>query len=103
MPYNETYIEKSLKKLTLNRIDTFLFTYSTTIYEMVKAGVLSDYRSAGCVSLAKVYVAFSPNPALNVQPMIDYFDEQMDKIKASGILGDIMVRYGLENWQKLSN
>jgi len=31
--------------------------------------------------------------------MIDYFDERMDKIKASGALNNIMARYGLENWQ----
>jgi len=102
MPYNETYIEQSLKKLKLNRIDTFLFTYNTTIYEMKKSGVLSDYKSSGCVSLAKVYMAFSPNPGLKIKPMIEYFDERMDKIKASGVLSDIMARYGLENWQQFS-
>ena len=102
MPYNETYIEQSLKKLKLNRIDTFLFTYNTTVYEMKKTGVMSDYKAAGCVSLAKVYMAFSPNPDLTIKPMIDYFDERMDKIKASGVLSDIMARYGLENWQQFS-
>jgi len=102
MPYNETYIEQSLKKLKANRIDTFLFTYNTTIYEMKKMGVLPDYKAAGCVSLAKVYIAFSPSPDLKIKPMIDYFDERMDKIKASGILSDIMAKYGLENWQDFS-
>ena len=39
---------------------------------------------------------------LTIKPMIDYFDERMDKIKASGVLSDIMERYGLENWQQFS-
>ena len=86
--------------MKLNRIDTFLFTYNTTVYEMKKIGVLPDYKPAGCVSLAKVYMAFSPNPDLKIKSMIDYFDERMDEIKASGALRDIMARYGLENWQQ---
>jgi len=99
MPYHENYVEQSFNKLKKNRVDTFLFTYNSTIYKMKNIGVFPDYKMAGCVSSAKVYLAFSPQPNLNIKPMIDYFDERMDKIKASGALNNIMARYGLENWQ----
>lgn len=102
MPYNESYIEKSLKKLKAKRIDSFLFTYNSTQYKMMQMGVAKDYRVAGCISQAKVYLAFSPTNSLNTKKMIEYFDLKMDQLKASGAIKKIMESYGLENWQQFS-
>lgn len=103
MPYNRSYIEQSLNKLKLNRIDTFLFTYNSTIFEIKRKGLLSDYKAAGCVSQAKVYLAFSPHPGLNTGPIIKYFDKRMDELKATNAISDILKDYGLDDWQKYSD
>ncbi len=101
LPYNDTYIEKSMKKLDAGRIDTFIFTYNSTIYEMSQQGILEKYRSAGCVSVAKIYMAFTPDPskAESVKKMSDYFDSKMKALKESGDIKTIMKRYNLEDWQ----
>ena len=101
LPYNDTYIEKSIKKLDADRIDTFIFTYNSTIYEMSQKGILEKYRSAGCVSVAKIYMAFTPDPskAKSVKKMSDYFDSKMKALKESGDIKVIMKRYNLEDWQ----
>ena len=36
MPYNGEYLSKSFLKLENNRIDVFMFTLNTTLYEMKK-------------------------------------------------------------------
>lgn len=101
LPYNDTYIHKSLRKLDANRIDTFLFTYNSTIYDINKNGLSEKYRSAGCVSVAKIYMAFTPAPseASTTKRMIQYFDKKMEVLKKSGDIKVIMERYGLDDWQ----
>ena len=101
LPYNNTYIKKSIKKLEANRIDTFIFTYNSTVYEMHERGVFNKYRSAGCVSVAKIYMAFTPDTSktASVEKMMQYFDSKMEALKKSGDIKTIMKRYGLEDWQ----
>ncbi|MEH6442764.1 MAG: transporter substrate-binding domain-containing protein [Oceanospirillaceae bacterium] len=103
MPYHKNYIEQSLKKLKLNRLDTFLFTYNSTVFEMKEKGVFSNYKAAGCVSQAKVYLAFSPHPDLNTGPMISYFDKRMDELRATDAISNILKKYDLNDWQEYSN
>ncbi|MCP4351526.1 MAG: transporter substrate-binding domain-containing protein [Desulfobacterales bacterium] len=100
MPYNNTYVEKSLKKLDKGRFDTFLFTYNTTMYKMRELG--KKVRPAGCVSSANIYMAFSPDKSqtARIQRMMKYFDEKMSELKRSGKIGQIMNSYSLEDWQK---
>ena len=102
IPYNGRYLTRSLEKLALGRLDTFLFTYNSTIYELKKLGMSSYYRMAGCDYSAKVYLAFTANPASKskVESLIKYFDQQMLKLKNSDMLHLIMHRYGLQDWQQ---
>ncbi|OUR95161.1 hypothetical protein A9Q81_13770 [Gammaproteobacteria bacterium 42_54_T18] len=101
LPYNDTYIKKSIKKLEADRLDTFIFTYNSTVYEMNEQGVFNKYHSAGCVSIAKIYMAFTPDASKtdSVEKMIRYFDLRMETLKKSGDIEIIMKRYGLEDWQ----
>ncbi len=101
-PYNETYIGRSLKMLDYGRFDTFLFTYNSTVYEMKMNGAADNYRSAGCVSTAKIFMAFSPHKSKKnlVHRLMSYFDEKMTGLKNSGLIEQIMNRYVLEDWQK---
>lgn len=101
MPYNGTYVSKSLRKLDAGRYDMFLFTHNSVVYEMRNLGAEKNYRCAGCVFSAKVYMAFSPaeSQRARVQEMMKYFDKRMDELKISGRIEQIMNRYGLEDWQ----
>ena len=97
LPYGENYIKTSLKKLEKNRIDTFVFTLNSTKYKINELSLSNEYRDAGCVSSAKIYMAFTPNG--NVDEVMKYFDKRMIELKESGKIGQIMSAYGLEDWQ----
>ena len=81
-------------------INSFLFTYNTTLHAMRAMGVDRDIRSAGCVSDVMVYMAFSPDTALEseVREMSGFFDAAMARFKAEGRIAGIMDQYGLAAW-----
>tara|TARA_Y100000588_G_C14268816_1_gene931295 strand:- start:1563 stop:2330 length:768 start_codon:yes stop_codon:yes gene_type:complete len=101
MPYSDSYIKTSLKKLDKDRIDAFVFTYNSTIYELQQLGLSDDYKAGGCVSSAKIYMAFTPeeSDSSKINEMISYFDKKMVELKESGKVAEIMAAYGLEDWQ----
>ncbi len=100
LPYNDSYIIKSLRKLDRKRIDTFLFTYNTTIYEMNKLDVAKKYKSVGCVSEANIYMALSPAPALasEVNKIKALFDQKMAKLRKTDQIDRVMRKYKLKSW-----
>ena len=97
-PYSDKYIISSLRKLDYSRIDTFLFTKNTTLYEIDKIGWSDRYRLAGCVSKADIYMAFSPNQAVRdqVDPLMTVFEQKMTQIYESGEFDRILATYGLQ-------
>ncbi|MCK7614047.1 substrate-binding periplasmic protein [Roseibium sediminicola] len=99
-PYSDAYIQDSINMLYANRVNSFLFTYNTTLHNMRSMGVSDEVRSAGCVSNASVYMAFSPAPGLaaEVQEMTAYFDRKMAQFKADGGVARIMKHYELSDW-----
>ncbi len=56
MPYNGEYLNQSFLKLDNDRIDVFMFTLNTTLYEMKKRN--KEYKDAGCLTRDKIYMAF---------------------------------------------
>jgi len=100
LPYSQKYIEQSIKKLQNNRFDTFLFTKNSTIYKINSLGLKKEFRIAGCVSSANIYMAFTSNTNFKseVNQIIDYFDEKMEKLKKTKKITKIMSSYGLEAW-----
>lgn len=102
-PYHDRYIMQQANKVKRKRVDAFLFTYNSTVYELKRRGVQEQFRNAGCVTSTYVYMAFTPNPSMQnkIAPAIDYFDQQMLKLKQGEGIEDIMQRYGLEDWRQL--
>lgn len=100
LPYSQTYIEQSIKKLQHNRFDTFLFTKNSTIYKINSLGLKKKFRIAGCVSSASIYMAFTPKENLKeeVGEVIEYFDSKMYKLKKTKVIEKIMKSYGLTLW-----
>ncbi len=102
IPYSDSFLDISLKKTQYDRIDTFLFTYNSTKYELNKKKLSSEFREAGCVTKSKIYMAFSPisNDGTDINEIMNYFNTKMKSFKKSGKINNIMSNYGLRDWQE---
>jgi len=96
-PYHERYIIQNARKLDKKRMDTFLFTKNSTIYELNKYNAWNNYRIAGCVSQAKIYMAFTPVKSTDkdIMNMVNTFDKQMKKLNKTSYISQLMTKYGL--------
>ena len=101
IPYNHEFIERNLNMLSHRRLDTFLFTYNSTIFTLKQLGLDTEYREAGCVSSEPIFMAFSPNPEQSeeINELIRFFEQRMHELSESGEIELIMESYGLEDWQ----
>jgi len=96
-PYHERYILQNARKLDKKRIDTFLMTKNTTLYSLSKAGLLDQYREAGCVSNTPIYMAFTPSPSKknNIEKIISVFEQRMETLNKTPFYKNLMKKYGL--------
>ena len=102
-PYLSRYIKQSTGKLDKGRIDTFLFTYATTMYEMEQLGISENYRNAGCVSDADIYMAFTPQgDRERINTLQKLFTERMMQLHQEGVVKQVMANYQLPNWKQTS-
>ncbi|NVK26016.1 MAG: ABC transporter substrate-binding protein [Gammaproteobacteria bacterium] len=94
-PYHERFIGQNVKKLNKNRIDTFIFTRNSTIYELNKLGIADKYKIAGCVSSAPVYIAFSPAKSMrNISiELSKSFDLRMLQLIHNKKVDEILSKY----------
>lgn len=97
-PYHERYITQNAKKLDKNRIDAFLFTYNSTRYELTQNGIWHNYRSAGCVSSADIFLAFTPEQGQShqVSEQMTFFDMKMEQMNHTLIKEQLLDLYGLK-------
>lgn len=96
-PYHERYIIQNAHKLDKQRIDSFLFTKNSTIYELKKYNKRDKYRLAGCVSQEKIYLAFTPSKSTtkDIIDMMTIFDEQVKALHKTPFISHLMAKYGL--------
>ena len=95
-PYLDRYVEQNIGKLTKGRIDTFLFTKNTVLFLLEKNPNLPRLRNAGCVSSAKIYMAFSPQmPPEKAKKLIKQHDDKLSKMHRNGDVDKILKQYGL--------
>lgn len=94
-PYHERFISQNINKLFKNRIDTFIFTRNSTLYEIKRLGLKEQVRIAGCVSAAPVYVGFSSAQHLigTSTYMVDRFDTSMLELMESNKIDEILLKY----------
>lgn len=100
-PYHERYILQQAEKLKRGRIDAFLFTYNSTRYALQQIKQWSEFRSAGCVSSAKVYIAFTPHrdSDTKIRGMMAAFNQGIRQLEIKGKPASILKEYGLEYWK----
>jgi len=114
MPYNKNYLQQSLGKLRMGRIDAFLFTYNSTIHALNQLNIKDRVQVAGCIKdrvqvagcdyQAKVYIAFtrSKDTGVDIIKLQKYFDQKMATLITSEKLPQIMQSYGLKVWRDKS-
>lgn len=100
-PYFGGYIHQQARKVMKDRIDAFLFTKNSTVYELTRLGLISKFKISGCVSKTNVYMAFSSNPERKnvIRPLMELFDSRMETIRNSDTIPRIMEKYGLKDWR----
>ena len=98
MPYDEKFILRGARMLDSGRLDTFLFTRNTTLFEFKRHGILDRYRIAGCVVPSPIYMAFSPvdTMKLQVDRLKTFFDQRMGEMESNGDAARIRAAYGIE-------
>lgn len=99
---SKRYIEESLRMLEIGRLDTFVFNENSVLYYIRKQGWQNKVRLAGCVSMAPVFMAFSPilGDTLKSKAAIHLLDKKILEMKHNGTIKKIMSRYGLPDWSK---
>ncbi|WP_076412965.1 ABC transporter substrate-binding protein [Shewanella sp. UCD-KL12] len=99
-PYFEHYIEQSAAKLDKGRMDSFLFTHNTTVFELRKLGKGLAYRNAGCVNRTEIYMAFTPKLRVEKnRAVMAFFDKKINELHQAGVISEIMQSYQLEIWK----
>ena len=100
LPYLGRYIKQSIGKIDKNRIDAFIFTYNTTMYELDKMRLKNKYRNAGCVNTTNIYMAFTPaKDKLYINTALNLFDSTIAVLHQTDEIEKIMNRYHLTSWR----
>lgn len=96
-PYLKRFVKQNVLKMQKGRIDTFLFTRNTTLFDLASLGLADSVREAGCVSEADIFVAFTPQQEHEafVQTLADLFDKRMLTLKNTDQLASILAVYGI--------
>ncbi|MDO6444610.1 transporter substrate-binding domain-containing protein [Colwellia sp. 1_MG-2023] len=98
LPYLDRYVYQSAMMLLKGRIDTFLFTRNTTLFELKQTNLDNQIREAGCLNKSNIYIAFTPSleKSLKVMSLIKFFEQEMTKYNVNGDVDKIMSKYGIK-------
>jgi len=97
-PYHERYVAQNAGKVLKKRVDAFLFTNNTTLYELKIEKLHNKIKNAGCVSEAGIFLAFTSvkQKKQHIDKMISYFNNRMAQLIKSGEINNILHNYGIE-------
>jgi len=97
-PYHERYVAQNAGKVLKKRIDAFLFTNNTTIYELKSENLHTKIKNSGCVSEAEIFLAFTPVQQKKqlVEAIIDYFNNRMAILTSAGEISKFHQNYGIK-------
>jgi len=98
-PYHERFLAQNVHKLLKKRIDAFIFTNNSTVYELKNVNMYGAIRNAGCVSKAEIFIAFTPVTVkkARVNKMIKYFNNRMAVLVKSDEIKQIHHKYGIQH------
>lgn len=94
-PYHGRFLKQNINKLMKRRYDAFVFSRNSTLLELKRLNLLGKIKSAGCISEAPVYVAFSSavNYLKTSKHISKKFDTAMLRLAESGQLDTILSKY----------
>jgi polar amino acid transport system substrate-binding protein len=96
-------LELNIKKIEAGRIDAFLEDENVFLLKAAEMGKTGLFSNAGYEINPegdnKIYIAFSPSN-MKSKEYATILSKGMEEIRRSGILRDILTRYGLSDWQK---
>lgn len=97
-PYHERFIKQNAGMVKKGRLTSFIFTLNSTWYELERLNLHVEFKNAGCVSRAPIYIAFSPekNSKDEVQKLIHLWDREIVNLRLSGRLDEIIKKYSIE-------
>ena len=71
------------------------------MYEMEQLGISKNYRNAGCVSDADIYMAFTPQgDRQRINKLQKLFSKRMLELHKSGKVKQVMSNYKLPDWNQ---
>lgn len=93
----ETGLELNVRKLVTNRIDVLIEDRLVFQHYLHKTGIPDEFDEAGTADTEKIYIAFSPELE-NALRYADMLTRGMKELRKSGVLSEILKKYGLEDW-----
>lgn len=99
--FGETPLQNGIMMLERGRVDALLEEQSVFRYQLKLQGRSGDFRNAGQVVqeafFSEVYIAFSP-AIEHAEYYAEILSEGMVRLRQSGELGEILNRYGVDDW-----
>lgn len=88
-----------LKMLFNNRLDAFIENRNVITFEAREMGVFDKIEMTAIETVVTVSMAFSPNK--KGQQLRSVFDRAFPEYRASGRFGQILQKYGLNDWREI--
>lgn len=112
--YNETFEEFSIDEhynervanmVLLGRADAFWMDINVFAYFTKNNPTLIEnkIKNLGCVEHQNLYLALSPKNKKLSDKLARTFNEGMKELRSSGALTEILHKYGLKDWEAVSN
>jgi polar amino acid transport system substrate-binding protein len=94
----ETGLDKNLRKLQAGRISALVEDRNVLQFHLLQTKGYKDITEAGLAYREEVYIAFSPSLERSAV-YADILSRALPKLRASGKLEEILMKYGIEDWQ----
>ncbi|MCP3921150.1 MAG: amino acid ABC transporter substrate-binding protein [Desulfobacterales bacterium] len=91
-------LKNNIRKVLNGRTIAFVEDLMVASAELTDMKLAGKFKTAGMLSVDKVYIAFSPKSA-NAKKYADILSDAVKKYRMNGKLKKIMAKYGLKDWK----
>lgn len=90
---------RNIRLLLVGRVDVILDSAAVVMMEASRQRLSGRLRNAGCLEALPIYIAFSPKQA-KANELVAALHDEIDALRKSGRLAEILRHYGLNDWKK---